>query len=82
MECKGKECQVCDPIGIKTKKTLKYDNHCTLNHRNQQQFHNTPFLKLKEPVIFNHAMGVRGRGLRGRGVRVGGGGWRILDDLP
>ena len=65
------------PDMYKDKKTLKYDNHCTLNHRNQQQFHNTPFLKLKEPVIFNHAMGVRGRGLRGRGVRVGGG----LEDL-
>ena len=45
-----------------------------------------PFLKIKEPVIFNHAMEVRGRGLRGRGGEgeggEGRGGWRILDDLP
>ena len=33
------------PDMYKDKKTLKYDNHCTLNHRNQQQFHNTPFFK-------------------------------------
>ena len=36
-----------------------------------------PFLKLKEPVIFNHAMGFEGEGGEGEG-----GGWRILDDLP
>ena len=41
-----------------------------------------PFLKLKEPVIFNHAMGSEGEGFEGEGVEGEGGGWRILDDLP
>ena len=37
-----------------------------------------PFLKLKEPAIFNHAMGSEGEGFEGEGGEGEGGG---LEDL-